>query len=89
MIDVGWAVPLIAGAIVAVVIGATALASFGYFLKCREVDRLRQEIDEWQGPSGWQAAQVPFGYRSIKWDAMCAEMRDTATATGSTSDDDE
>ena len=80
MIDVGWVVPLIAGAIAAAI-------AFVYYLKCREVARLRQVIDEWQGSRGWQAAQVPFGYRSIKWDAMCAEMKEAATDT--TSDDDE
>ena len=88
MIDVGWAVPLIAGAIVAVVIGATALASFGYYLKCLEVDRLRQQLDEWQGP---RYDGLQHGWRSSEWDTMCAEMKAdaTGTTTGSTSDDDE
>ena len=77
MMGVGWVGPRIAGAIVAVVIGATALAIFGYFLKCREVDRLRQVIDGW--------------WRSGEWDTMCYEMKTdgTGTTTGSTSDDDE
>ena len=85
MIDVGWVVPLIAGAIVAVVIGATALASFGYYLKCQEVDRLQQELDD---EEQWHA---PFGYRSSEWDTMCYEMKTDGigTTTGSTSDDDE
>ena len=75
MIDVGWVVPLIAGAIAAAI-------AFVYYLKCREVARLRQVIDEWQGSRGWQA---PFRHRIFEWDAMCAEMKEAAT--DSTSDD--
>ena len=87
MIDVGWAVPLIAGAIFVALNVVAVWGGYRYFLKCREVDRLRQEIDEWQGSRGWAVPMTPFDYRSGEWDTMCDAMRDAAT--GSTSDDDE
>ena len=87
MIDVGWVVPLIAGAIFLALSVVAVWGGYRYFLKCREVGRLRQEIDGWQGAqtSEWYA---PFGWPGSEWDTMCDEMRDTTT-TGSTSDDDE
>ena len=77
---------------IAVVIVAVLVAwgAFEWHLKCREVDQLRQELDEWQGQRGWQP---PFGYRSSEWDTMCVEMKadvtGTATAAGYVLRDDD